>query len=69
MVGDFDGTDRAALGSLLNLAFLLWKDFVPGGGHPLLGHQKDTAAHIDAQAAADTVFVDMDVHHIPSLPG
>ena len=34
-----------------------------------LSHQKDAAAHIDAQAAADTVFIDMDVHDIPSFPG
>ena len=30
---------------------------------------KDAAAHIDAQAATNTVFIDVDVHHIPSFPG
>lgn len=66
---DLNGVDRAALGGLLDLALLLREDLVPGGGHALLSHQKDAAAHIDAQAAADTVFIDMDVHDIPSFPG
>ncbi len=69
MVEDLDGIDGAALGGLLDLTLLFRENLVPGGGDPLLGHQKDAAAHIDAQAATNTVFIDVDVHHIPSFPG
>jgi len=66
---DLNGVDRAALGGLLDLALLLREDLVPGGGHPLVRHKKGGGADTGAQAAADTVFIDMDVHDIPSFPG
>ena len=46
----------AALGGLLDLTLLFRENLVPGGGDPLLGHQKDAAAHIDAQAATQLQF-------------
>ena len=59
MVEDLDGIDGAALGGLLDLAFPLWQDLVPGGGHPLVRHKKGGGADTGAQAAADTVFIYM----------
>ena len=49
------------------LAFPLWQDLVPGGGHPLVRHKKGGGADTGAQAAADTVFIYMGGHTGSSL--